>query len=86
MKNQEEAPPAKPPRPLSIPMPPAPAPVPAANKQRADPGSEPEEDDDPFGDSNGTWISDINFEHTLIKHVAVATPWAEKKEPSWRDV
>ncbi|KAF3042625.1 putative actin patch assembly and actin polymerization protein [Didymella heteroderae] len=68
LKMQEETPPAKPPRPMSIPMPPA---VPAIGKQRADPESEPEEDDDdddPFGDSN-----------------AVATPWAEKKEPSWRD-
>ncbi|KAJ4407970.1 hypothetical protein N0V91_003636 [Didymella pomorum] len=51
LKMQEEAPPAKPPRPMSIPMPPA-APVPAAGKRRAEPDSEPEEDDDPFGDSN----------------------------------
>lgn len=46
----DEAPPAKPPRPMSIPMPP----VPAAGKQRAQPESEPEEDDDdPFSDNNG---------------------------------
>lgn len=47
----QEAPPAKPPRPSSIPMPP----VPSAGKQRAEPDSEPEEfdDDDPFGDQNG---------------------------------
>jgi hypothetical protein len=44
----EEPAPAKPPRPMSIPMPPVPS------KQRAEPVSEPEEDeDDPFGDSNG---------------------------------
>lgn len=42
--------PAKPPRPMSIPMPPAPL----AGKQRADPDSEPEVDeDDPFSDNNG---------------------------------
>lgn len=46
----QEAPPAKPPRPASIPMPPAPA----RGKQKAEPESEPEEDeDDPFGDSHG---------------------------------
>ena len=46
-----ETAPAKPPRPMSIPMPPAPL----SGKQRADPESEPEEDeDDPFGDQNGT--------------------------------
>ncbi|KAF2117099.1 hypothetical protein BDV96DRAFT_571541 [Lophiotrema nucula] len=44
----QEAPPAKPPRPTSIPMPP----VPAARKQRAEIDSEPEDDDDPFADSN----------------------------------
>jgi hypothetical protein len=45
-----DAPPAKPPRPMSIPMPPAPV----AGKQKAAPESEPEEDeDDPFGDSHG---------------------------------
>ncbi|UPX20360.1 uncharacterized protein EKO05_0010594 [Ascochyta rabiei] len=68
LEMQEEAPPAKPPRPMSIPMPPA-APAPPASKRRAEPDSEPEDDDDPFGDSN-----------------AVTTPWAEKKEPNWRDV
>lgn len=55
LKMQDETPPAKPPRPMSIPMPPAP-PVPAAGKQRADPESEPEDDDDPFGDSNGMFF------------------------------
>ncbi|KAF2732006.1 hypothetical protein EJ04DRAFT_497704 [Polyplosphaeria fusca] len=44
----QEAPPAKPPRPTSIPMPPMPAP----GKQRAPVDSEPEEDDDPFSDTN----------------------------------
>ncbi|KAF2680880.1 hypothetical protein K458DRAFT_421222 [Lentithecium fluviatile CBS 122367] len=47
----EKSPPAKPPRPTSIPMPPPPA----AGKQRAEPESEPEEEedeDDPFGDSH----------------------------------
>ncbi|PSN75440.1 hypothetical protein BS50DRAFT_480274 [Corynespora cassiicola Philippines] len=45
----EEAPPAKPPRPTSIPMPPVPAP----GKQKAE-DSEPEveDDDDPFSDTN----------------------------------
>ncbi|KAH7397332.1 hypothetical protein BKA66DRAFT_566448 [Pyrenochaeta sp. MPI-SDFR-AT-0127] len=58
--------PSKPPRPTSIPMPSAPA----MGKQRADPDSEPEVDeDDPFGDQN-----------------AVKTPWAEKNQPTWRDV
>ncbi|OSS47218.1 hypothetical protein B5807_09846 [Epicoccum nigrum] len=51
LKMQDETPPAKPPRPMSIPMPPAP-PVPAASKQQIDPENEPENDDDPFGDSN----------------------------------
>ncbi|KAF2009442.1 hypothetical protein BU24DRAFT_428349 [Aaosphaeria arxii CBS 175.79] len=45
----DEAPPAKPPRPTSIPMPPVPAP--ATGKQRADPEPE-EDDDDPFSDAN----------------------------------
>ena len=46
----EETPPAKPPRPTSIPMPLSPA----AGKQRAQPESESEEDDDnPFSDING---------------------------------
>jgi hypothetical protein len=48
MSVNESAPP-KPPRPTSIPMPP-PA---MAGKQRIEPDSEPEDDDDPFGDSNG---------------------------------
>lgn len=39
--------PAKPPRPMSIPIPPALAPAKTA------PDSEPEEDDDPFSDTNG---------------------------------
>ncbi|KAF2713864.1 hypothetical protein K504DRAFT_462343 [Pleomassaria siparia CBS 279.74] len=43
-----EAPPAKPPRPMSIPMPP----IPAVGKQRVEPDSEPEDDDDPFSDNN----------------------------------
>lgn len=48
--SMQEAPPAKPPRPTSIPMPPVPAP----SKQ---PKIEPEEeDDDPFGDSHGKKI------------------------------
>lgn len=47
--SMNEPPPAKPPRPTSIPMPP----VPAAGKQQAAPESEPEDDDDPFGDSHG---------------------------------
>ncbi|KAJ4299279.1 hypothetical protein N0V90_004523 [Kalmusia sp. IMI 367209] len=48
--SMQEAPPAKPPRPASIPMPP----VPASSKQPAAPQIEPEEeeDDDPFGDSH----------------------------------
>jgi hypothetical protein len=46
----EEAPPVKPPRPMSIPMPPPST----AGKQKAQPESEPEDDeDDPFGDSHG---------------------------------
>ncbi|KAJ4378008.1 hypothetical protein N0V83_000838 [Neocucurbitaria cava] len=61
-----ESAPVKPPRPMSIPMPPAQMP----GKQRADPDSEPDVDeDDPFGDQN-----------------AVKTPWAEKGQPTWRDV
>lgn len=55
LKMQEEAPPAKPPRPMSIPMPPPTAP--AAGRQGAEPDSEPEDDDDPFGDSNGKSLS-----------------------------
>ncbi|KAL1610652.1 hypothetical protein SLS60_002322 [Paraconiothyrium brasiliense] len=43
--SMEQAPPAKPPRPASIPMPPAPS------KQPIEP--EEEDDDDPFGDSHG---------------------------------
>lgn len=62
LKMQEEAPPAKPPRPTSIPMPPAPLAAPATGKQRADPESEPEEDDDPFGDSNGIPTFDSHSE------------------------
>ena len=54
---QEEAPPAKPPRPMSIAKPPASASAAATNKQRAEPDSEPEDDDDPFGDSNGRFHS-----------------------------
>ncbi|EME88023.1 uncharacterized protein MYCFIDRAFT_192293 [Pseudocercospora fijiensis CIRAD86] len=42
----DEAPPAKPPRPFSIPMPPKRAPIPQPGKE------EEEDDDDPFGDSN----------------------------------
>lgn len=46
----ESPPPAKPPRPMSIPMPPVQAP----GKQRVEPDSEPEvDDDDPFSDNNG---------------------------------
>jgi hypothetical protein len=49
MRLHDQAP-AKPPRPMSIPMPPAPIP----SKQRAPPNNEPEEDDDdPFSDNNG---------------------------------
>ena len=58
LKMQEELPPAKPPRPTSIPMPPTPVPVPVASKQR-EPDSEPEDDDDPFGDSNGKALSRV---------------------------
>lgn len=47
--SMEQAPPAKPPRPTSIPMPPPPA----LGKQKAQPESEPEDEDDPFGDSHG---------------------------------
>lgn len=50
--SMHEPPPAKPPRPASIPMPPA-----NIGKQRAEPESEPEEEDDednPFGDAHGT--------------------------------
>ncbi|KAI4924227.1 uncharacterized protein J4E92_007308 [Alternaria infectoria] len=58
----ESAPP-KPPRPTSIPMPP----------QRVEPDSEPEEDeDDPFGDSNGKTTANILFglanAPQLLKH------------------
>ncbi|KXT14725.1 hypothetical protein AC579_6381 [Pseudocercospora musae] len=42
----DEAPPAKPPRPVSIPMPPKPASIPQPERE------EEEDDDDPFGDSN----------------------------------
>jgi len=45
--------PAKPPRPTSIPMPPAMPSAPSAGKQKAAPESEPEDEDDPFGDSHG---------------------------------
>lgn len=46
----EESPPAKPPRPTSIPMPS----IPTISKQRSEPDIEPEaDDDDPFGDQNG---------------------------------
>lgn len=62
----DDAPPAKPPRPTSIPMPPVGAP----GKQRAEPDSEPDvDDDDPFSDVN-----------------AVKTPYIERNEPTWRDV
>jgi hypothetical protein len=57
MGMNESAPP-KPPRPTSIPMPPAAM----AGKQRVEPDSEPEEDeDDPFGDSNGKTKAKISF-------------------------
>ena len=49
--NMNESAPPKPPRPTSIPMPP----------QRVEPDSEPEEDeDDPFGDSNGKTVAYIS--------------------------
>jgi hypothetical protein len=48
MSMQDAAPP-KPPRPMSIPMPP----VPSAGKQRVQEREPEEDDDDPFGDSNG---------------------------------
>ncbi|KAF2848693.1 hypothetical protein T440DRAFT_556514 [Plenodomus tracheiphilus IPT5] len=47
-------------------------PVPAVGKQRAEPESEPEEDDD-----DDDPFGDQN---------AVRTPWAEKSQPTWRDV
>lgn len=65
---QEEAPPAKPPRPGSIPMPPPQVPNLASGKLPAnDPESEEEfDEDDPFGDQN-----------------AVKTPYAEKSGMTW---
>lgn len=51
--SMEEAPPAKPPRPMSIPMPPAP--VPSQQPQIVEP-EEDDDDDDPFGDSHGKEI------------------------------
>ena len=54
----DDTPPAKPPRPASIPMPPAPA----LGKQPV----EPEEDeDDPFGDSNGKSDTTSVFDSVL---------------------
>jgi hypothetical protein len=70
--SMQEAPPAKPPRPMSIPMPPSAA----AGKQKAEPESEPEEDeDDPFGDSHGKlflahYISDANVLQLLRRRVS----------------
>lgn len=79
----DNAPPAKPPRPTSIPVPP----LAAAGKQKAESESEPEEEDDednPFSDTNG--------EHMLYCSkdvadpiIAVKTPY-ERGEPTWRDV
>ncbi|KAL6709874.1 hypothetical protein ACN47E_000659 [Coniothyrium glycines] len=67
MRIEEPAPaPARPPRPTSIPMPTAPV----MSKQKADPDSEPEiDEDDPFGDQN-----------------VIKTPYAERGQPTWRDV
>lgn len=75
-----EAPPAKPPRPTSIPMPPAPT-----GKQRAEPDSEPEEDDDdPFSDTNGKQtLHFLSFR--ILTTAAVKTPY-ERGELTWRDV
>lgn len=76
--SMEEAPPAKPPRPMSIPMPPVPAP----SRQ---PESEPEEDDDdPFGDSHGMSLS-FQVGIRSLRSAAVKTPH-ERGEPTWRDV
>ncbi|KAF1995364.1 hypothetical protein P154DRAFT_526405 [Amniculicola lignicola CBS 123094] len=61
----QDAPPARPARPQSIPMPPS-----GTGKERFEPSSEEEEDeDDPFGDTH-----------------AVKTPYHEKNESTWRDV
>lgn len=77
----EDSAPAKPPRPTSIPMPQAPA----LGKQRADPDSEPEiDEDDPFGDQNGKLP---HFWHEArLTIIAVKTPFGEKSQPTWRDV
>ena len=57
MSMNESAPP-KPPRPTSIPMPSG-----FSGKQRAEPQSEPEEDeDDPFGDSNGKFTLAVSLQ------------------------
>lgn len=53
--SMEEAPPAKPPRPMSIPMPPAPAP---SKQPQAEP-EEGEDEDDPFGDSHGKAVTRV---------------------------
>lgn len=75
----EDAPPAKPPRPTSIPMPPAPTP----GKQKAEPESEPEDEEDPFGDSHGKSCLGPHTEQADF--AAVKTPY-ERGEPSWREV
>ncbi|KAF2438193.1 hypothetical protein P171DRAFT_437250 [Karstenula rhodostoma CBS 690.94] len=49
--SMDDAPPAKPPRPASIPMPPVPAP------RKQQPIEPEEDDDDPFGDSHGERFS-----------------------------
>jgi hypothetical protein len=73
MKLQDAAP-ARPLRPISIPMPPAPAP----GKQRAAPVSEPEEDDDPFSDNNGKRARDNSVRTMLILHSCQNTVGGEE--------
>jgi hypothetical protein len=76
----DDTPPAKPPRPTSIPMPP----VPTMSKQSVEP--EEEDDDDPFGDSNGKQDAAFSFDSIVTCFLAIPTPGTEREEHSWRDV
>jgi hypothetical protein len=75
----DDTPPAKPPRPTSIPMPP----VPTMSKQSVEPE---EDDDDPFGDSNGKQDAAFSFDSIVTCFLAIPTPGTEREEHSWRDV
>ena len=76
--SMDEAPPARPPRPTSIPFPPA-------GKQKAPESESEEEEDDPFGDSHGEFCLNSNAWFVDLQILAVKTP-NERSEPTWRDV